>query len=61
MSPLHNNIFREDVRSNTILVKQNIPEEHKPWAIIKAKQPTAPVLLPDIIPAITNLMCATEE
>jgi hypothetical protein len=59
--PLHSSILREDVRSNTILVKQNIPEEHSPWAIIRARQPDAPVFLPAITPAITNLIWATEE
>lgn len=61
ISPLQSNILRDDVRSNTMLVRQNIPEEHNPWAIIRAKHPTAPVLLPAITPAITKLMWATDE
>jgi len=59
--PLHRSMLRDDVRSNTILVKQNIPDEHSPWAIIRAKHPAAPVFLPAITPAITNLMWATDE
>lgn len=61
ISPLHNNMFRDDTRSNTMLVKQNMPDEHSPWAIINAKHPVTPVFVPTITPAITRLMCATEE
>jgi len=61
ISPLQINILREPVRSNTILVRQNIPEEHNPWAIIKVKLPASPDALPTIKPAITKLMCATDE
>jgi hypothetical protein len=59
--PLQRSILREDVRSNTILVRQNMPDEHSPWAIIRARHPDAPVFLPAMTPAITNLMCATDE
>jgi hypothetical protein len=60
-SPLHKSMLRVDVRSNTMFVKQNIPDEHSPWAIIRAKHPVAPVFVPAITPAITSLMWATEE
>lgn len=59
--PLHTNILRDEVRSNTIFVKQNIPEEHSPCAIIRAKHPVAPVRLPTITPPITSLIWATDE
>jgi hypothetical protein len=38
-NPLQIIILREDKRSNIMFVRQNIPEEHKPWAIIKIRAP----------------------
>lgn len=61
MRPLHSIILREERRSNTIFVRQNIPEEQRPCAIIRDRHPVAPDFLLAITPAITNLMCATEE
>jgi hypothetical protein len=49
------------MRSNAILVKQNIPEEHNPWAIIRTKQPEVPLKDPAITPPMINLMWATDE
>jgi hypothetical protein len=60
-NPLQIRILREDTRSNAIFVKQNMPDEHSPWATIKAKHPDDPVVLPTIIPPIIRLMWATEE
>jgi hypothetical protein len=61
INPLHNNILRDEVRSKTMLVRQNIPDEQSPWAIIRAKHPVAPVFLPAITPEITKLICAIDE
>jgi len=56
ISPLQIKMLRDDNRSYKILVRQNIADEHKPWAIINTKQPIAPVKDPIITPAITKLM-----
>lgn len=60
-SPLQISILRVEVRSKTMFVKQNIPDEHSPCAIINVKHPEAPVFLPTIIPPITRLIWATDE
>jgi hypothetical protein len=59
--PLLTTKLREEIRSNAILVKQNIPEEHRPWAIIRTKHPEVPLREPTMMPPITNLMWATDE
>jgi hypothetical protein len=61
MRPLLTTKLRVPIRSKAILVRQNIPDEHKPCAIISTKHPEAPPLEPTMIPPITKLMCATEE
>ena len=41
--------------------KQNRPEKHKPWAIIKVKEPRYPQYVNVIKPPITIPIWATEE
>lgn len=61
MRPLVINILREEMVSYVIFARENIQEEHSPWAksiIIAPCQPQGVLVM---IPAVAIPMCLTEE
>lgn len=60
-SPLVKNKLRVWVASYVLFARENIAEEHRPWAIIIVRAALHPHRLFDIAPIITRPMCPTEE
>ena len=59
--PLVINILRDPVASYIILAIANIPEEHRPWAIIIIRAPFRPQVELVMAPAIIKPMWPTDE
>lgn len=61
ISPLVRSRLRVWVVSYVMLARENIAEEHRPWAIIIVKAEDQPQVELDMVPAIKSPICPTEE